>query len=623
MLGFSKHAIQLALLTLLLHREALSSPCTWKDLTWEAADVQEPPLRDSPDDEALAEKEAPEATATTSWRAWFRDSIQLLATKVDSRAALGGGDNDSPPADNSSSSVDGGSASPSLPPEEEVPLAPALTLVLPAACSSLSLDGQNVTESHMVALATALEGYPGSISALTLRNSHTGDAGAAVLAKTLGRLPGLGSLNLEGNGIGDAGAAALAASIAGEEEGGGTSLRYLILESNSIGNDGARALASAFTSPKCQLEVVFLQQNLVTDEGADCLVESLEENFRLRTLMLWGNAVNPRVHEQLRELLALGPQGRKSRVGDGTHTRGRVSTEEVALEVSADGEHRKDVKEGAEAEVNRREIADAEIADADADADRRQHEYGVDDMESKECSCDAPVARDGEMENQETPKQFLAFLFLLSHIGKEPAEIEERELGHDSAHECVDAGSDDSAVESEMCFISEIEEMEPQPAQFVLDPIVAMLAISCVAMSLLFHCILRTNPAAEIVRELQARIDDSQNRCVVLQGRLDAARNQHQVELSQALEQQHEARINGTFSPARSINPVFLQYEENTTPPSIELSHAFSPEQSMTSTEAPTSSFTWSRDSAVPSTAPSPPQEIHTGTQFQAPRMRV
>ena len=51
------------------------------------------------------------------------------------------------------------------------------TLALPAFCSSLVLDGHNMSGPSMVALANALQQHPGTFSALTLRDAHAGDAG--------------------------------------------------------------------------------------------------------------------------------------------------------------------------------------------------------------------------------------------------------------------------------------------------------------------------------------------------------------------------------------------------------------------------------------------------------------
>ena len=534
-------ALSLSLLPL-----AGGEPCTWENLSWDTAHTQDP--LDSFDSPAAISSDAEEPAQAQEARTVGRRASPWLSFSMSGVPLKLFGGFSTPSSKVAPAEVNLVETSRQPPQPADAPAMSLATLALPAFCSSLVLDGHNMSGPSMVALANALQQHPGTFSALTLRDAHAGDAEVEILAAALAKLPKLESINLEGNGIGDAGASAIARAIAAEDS--NTSLRYLILENNSIGNEGARALASALASPSVQLEIVFLQQNLITDEGAGLLVKAIQGNFRLRTMTLWGNAVEAEIHEQLRELLAIGPHGRQQRRIE------RLNATDIVVE--------NPVEDVVEAEAG--SVAEAPNSDVEAAS-------VVADEETKVAPADFKGA--------------LPLLLLLSHVQREMEENREVERRLADAEEEEVAACYPPVLRAEA-----LKEQVVRPKQIDVDPLLLLITLLCVTASLIICCCCRGRASTAMVVELETQNITEKKRVQILKRRNEEARREID-ELNATIaarEKLHASKLlEKTFPSSTRIDLSSLSTVEGAS----QEEPAISPEQ----TTAPSYYPPWSADS--------------------------
>ena len=113
-------------------------------------------------------------------------------------------------------------------------------------------------------------------------SNRVGNGGCDTLA-TLLRDPNcnLHTLYLAGNVIDNEGAIALTNSLANN-----TKLKVLNLARNSIGDDGSEALAALLEDTGCNLQRLDLTNNRINNEGATTLANSLSNNTKMKELYL-------------------------------------------------------------------------------------------------------------------------------------------------------------------------------------------------------------------------------------------------------------------------------------------------------------------------------------------------
>ncbi|XP_050959745.1 uncharacterized protein LOC127161140, partial [Labeo rohita] len=152
---------------------------------------------------------------------------------------------------------------------------------------SVQLINCGVTEEGCAALASALRSNPSHLRQLNLSFNKLG-ASRLNLFSDLLKDPHckLEILWLSDCGVRDEGCAALASALRSNP----SHLRQLDLSGNKLGDTGMKLLSDVLKDPHCTLETLRLSNNRVTDEGCAALALALRSNpSHLRELNLSGN----------------------------------------------------------------------------------------------------------------------------------------------------------------------------------------------------------------------------------------------------------------------------------------------------------------------------------------------
>ncbi|XP_050958671.1 LOW QUALITY PROTEIN: NACHT, LRR and PYD domains-containing protein 3-like [Labeo rohita] len=151
---------------------------------------------------------------------------------------------------------------------------------------SVQLINCGITDEGCAALASALRSNPSHLRQLNLSENKLGDSGVRLLSAVL-EDPHckLEILWLSYCGITDEGCAALASALRSNP----SHLRHLGLSGNKIGNS-VNLLSRVLQNPQCKLEILWLVDCGVTDEGCAALASALRSNpSHLRHLRLSRN----------------------------------------------------------------------------------------------------------------------------------------------------------------------------------------------------------------------------------------------------------------------------------------------------------------------------------------------
>ncbi|KAL1261223.1 hypothetical protein QQF64_009050, partial [Cirrhinus molitorella] len=161
-------------------------------------------------------------------------------------------------------------------------------------CKLETLDLMNcgITDEGCAALASALRSNPEHLRYLDLSDSKLGDSVALLSAVLKDPRCKLNILWLSDCGITDEGCAALTSALRSNPE----HLRHLDLSDNKLGNS-VSLLSDVLKDPQCKLKTLWLSRCGITDEGCAALTSALRSNpEHLRDLDLsenkLGNSVN-------------------------------------------------------------------------------------------------------------------------------------------------------------------------------------------------------------------------------------------------------------------------------------------------------------------------------------------
>ena len=80
-------------------------------------------------------------------------------------------------------------------------------------------------------------------------------------------------------------------------------LEELHLVANNIGNAGCEAIATLLIDPNCNLRVLHLDSNAITDEGVTTIANSLINNNKLQKLCLYSNPIDQSVEDVFSNIL--------------------------------------------------------------------------------------------------------------------------------------------------------------------------------------------------------------------------------------------------------------------------------------------------------------------------------
>ncbi|XP_039521462.1 NACHT, LRR and PYD domains-containing protein 12-like isoform X2 [Pimephales promelas] len=150
----------------------------------------------------------------------------------------------------------------------------------------LGLSDCGVTDEGCAPLASALRSNPSHLRKLDLSKNNLGDSGVKLLSAILENpLCKLEELWLSECGVTDEGCAALASALRSNP----SHLRKLDLDKNKLG-DSVKLFSTVLANPLCKLEILWLRDCGVTDEGCGALASALRSNpSHLRELSLYGN----------------------------------------------------------------------------------------------------------------------------------------------------------------------------------------------------------------------------------------------------------------------------------------------------------------------------------------------
>ncbi|XP_073672682.1 NACHT, LRR and PYD domains-containing protein 3-like [Garra rufa] len=139
---------------------------------------------------------------------------------------------------------------------------------------SVQLRCCGVTKEGCAALASALRSNPSHLTELNLSGNKLGDSGVKLLSDVL-QNPHckLETLWLSKCGVTDEGCAALASALRSNP----SHLRDLNLSGNNLG-DSVKMLSDVLEDPHCKLEILWLIDCGVTDEGCAALASALRSN---------------------------------------------------------------------------------------------------------------------------------------------------------------------------------------------------------------------------------------------------------------------------------------------------------------------------------------------------------
>ncbi|XP_059418603.1 NACHT, LRR and PYD domains-containing protein 12-like isoform X4 [Carassius carassius] len=153
---------------------------------------------------------------------------------------------------------------------------------------SVQLNDCGVTDEGCPALASALRSNPSHLRELNMSGNEIGDSGIMMLSAGLENPHcKLEKLWLSNCGITDEGCAALASALTSNP----SHLRHLSLTGNQLGNS-VNLLSDVLQNPHCKLEKLWLNDCDVPDEGCAALASALRSNSsHLRELNLSGNKI--------------------------------------------------------------------------------------------------------------------------------------------------------------------------------------------------------------------------------------------------------------------------------------------------------------------------------------------
>ncbi|XDV33459.1 hypothetical protein PO909_003866 [Leuciscus waleckii] len=151
----------------------------------------------------------------------------------------------------------------------------------------LGLCDCGVTDEGCAALTSALRSNPSHLRELSLSWNKVGDSGVKQLSDLLQDPHGkLEILWLSDCGVTDEGCAALTSALRSNP----SHLRELDLSWNKVGDSGVKQISDLLQDPHCKLEILWLCDCGVTDEGCAALTSALRSNpSHLRKLDLTRN----------------------------------------------------------------------------------------------------------------------------------------------------------------------------------------------------------------------------------------------------------------------------------------------------------------------------------------------
>ncbi|KAK7155979.1 hypothetical protein R3I94_006142 [Phoxinus phoxinus] len=150
---------------------------------------------------------------------------------------------------------------------------------------TLGLSDCGVTDEGCAALASALSSNPSHLRYLNLSENKLGDSGVKLISAVLENCK-LEELWLSDCGVTDEGCAALASALRSNP----SHMRNLYLSGNKLGDSGVKLFSAVLVNPHCKLEILWLDDCGVTDEGCAALASALRSNpSHLRELSLSEN----------------------------------------------------------------------------------------------------------------------------------------------------------------------------------------------------------------------------------------------------------------------------------------------------------------------------------------------
>ncbi|XP_016318735.1 NACHT, LRR and PYD domains-containing protein 3-like [Sinocyclocheilus anshuiensis] len=152
---------------------------------------------------------------------------------------------------------------------------------------SVQLSGCGIAKQGCEFLASALKSNPSHLRDLHLSDNKLGNSGVEQLSAAL-KNPHckLQKLKLSNCGVTNKGLAALTSALASNP----SHLRNLNLAENKLQNSGVELLSDVLENPHCKLEILWLRRCNVTDAGCDDLASALISNpSHLRQLNLSWN----------------------------------------------------------------------------------------------------------------------------------------------------------------------------------------------------------------------------------------------------------------------------------------------------------------------------------------------